>query len=34
MMRRRDIMIVAGAMALAIVLTAWVLLTAVVETGS
>ena len=33
-MRKRDIAIVAGAMGLAIVLTVWVLLTAVVETGS
>ena len=33
-MRKRDIFIVAGAMGLAIALTAWALLTAVVETGS
>ena len=33
-MRRRDIWIVAGAMLLALGLTAWVLLQAVVETGS
>ena len=33
-MRRRDIVIIAGAMVLAVVLTLWVMLTAVVETGS